>query len=858
MAEQATPEGLKQARDRFRRFNSQQVLADRAQVSRDTVRKFFAQIPISVDRFKAICKELDLNWEEIAGLSQTAPEPTRPESSDSDEIDALVQQIRETIRPHVKERCGTMRVLDMTHPIALTGEQGIYTSVNILEKITGRRRLGLSELFQDFDWEAFDRFGLTRITETRVPGLEAVQRYPRLIVLGKPGAGKTTFLKFLAMQCMAGGFLAECVPLFVTLKDFAEAEGQPDLLEYGDRWIGTSLHPIYTAGRALVLLDGLDEVREEDTDRVLTQIQHLADRFPKNHFVVTCRIAAKEYTSRFEQFTEVEVADFNEEQIKTFVNNWFRCKDADHAEELANTFIEQLETHKPIKELATNPLLLTLLCLEFEETLEFPSNRSELYDRGIRILLSKWDASRRIKRDEVYKKLSLNRKEDLLSQIALITFEQKDYFFKQRAVESYICDYIQNLPDAQTDPEILQLNSETILKSIEGQHGLLVERAKGIYSFSHLTFHEYFAAREIVLSAGTQNLSPLQGLVDHITESRWKEIFLLTTNMTRNADGLLRLIKQKIDSLVATDGQIQELLEWANQKSKSIKTSYKSAAIRAFYIYHARPLALALVFDFDFMRDRINHLLDRVRTKPDRPHTHSNSDGIPIERLRTRFLTLRRYLSNDFDLVRIFEDDFGFAHDYARGLIFARGNIHALSSTLDLDPDLDFFHTLIAERRKRNFPRDIDRDLIRAIVHACALVQAPTHAQAFQRARRLVSDLNRDFTFDPELQQSIEVLNNQFPDPKDNWDTFREWWGINGQEWVAQMQSVMIQYCNIGHDWQFHLKQIRKLGRYFRANQLLMDCLNSDCYVSRSLREEIEETLLLPIAEIERRKKEKA
>jgi len=58
-------------------------------------------------------------------------------SVDSEEnIDALVQELRQLVQPDIQERCGTMRVLDMTQPIAL-GD--IYTSVNILEKITGRR-----------------------------------------------------------------------------------------------------------------------------------------------------------------------------------------------------------------------------------------------------------------------------------------------------------------------------------------------------------------------------------------------------------------------------------------------------------------------------------------------------------------------------------------------------------------------------------------------------------------------------------------------------------------------------------------------------------------------------------------------
>ncbi|MHC5831473.1 MAG: NACHT domain-containing protein, partial [Nostoc sp.] len=79
------------------------------------------------------------------------------------------------------------------------------------------------------------------------------------------------------------------------------------------------------------------------------------------------------------------------------------------------------------------------------------------------------------------------------------TFKRGDYFFKQNKAEQYIIEYIRNLADVDIDPEILQLDSERLLKSIEYQHGLLIERAKGIYSFSHLTFHEYFTAREFII-----------------------------------------------------------------------------------------------------------------------------------------------------------------------------------------------------------------------------------------------------------------------------------------------------------------------------------------------------------------------
>jgi predicted NACHT family NTPase len=204
-------------------------LAGVVKCSRQTIWSLLQGNPIDFEFFTAACAELGLGWEEIAKL-----EEGKLEEPEADRLAALVQATREQMRSQLQQQCGTMRVLDMTQPIALTGEQGIYTNVNILEKLSGQRRLELAELLEQSDMGEFDRLGLSCIAEKRVPGLDAAQRYSKLMVLGKPGAGKTTFLKYLTMQCMAGEFLPDRLPLFVTLKNFAEAEKQPSLLEYLD------------------------------------------------------------------------------------------------------------------------------------------------------------------------------------------------------------------------------------------------------------------------------------------------------------------------------------------------------------------------------------------------------------------------------------------------------------------------------------------------------------------------------------------------------------------------------------------------------------------------------------------------
>ncbi len=669
--------------------------------------------------------------------------PVPDTGSDELDIDALVQDVRQKIQSSIQKQCGKMKVLDMTQPIGL---KDIYTNVNILEKITGRRRLALNELSQGFDLssEDFYRRGFGQITEKRVVGLEAVKRYDKLLVLGKPGAGKTTFLKYLAIQCANSKVLRERVPIFITLKQFAETQNQPALITYIKQILTdcgvteAQAMEIINQGKGLILLDGLDEVKEEDSDRILNQIQQFTEQYHANSFVLTCRIAAREYT--FEKFTEVEVADFDDQQIQTFVSKWFQAK----ASDLADYFIEQLEGNEPIKELATNPLLLTLLCIEFEDSGEFAANRSELYSRAIHTLLRKWDAKRRIKREQVYKKLSVQRKEDLLSEVAFVTFKGGDYFFKQRDVEQYIADYIRNLPDAKTDPEALLLDSEAVLKSIEAQHGLLVERARGIYSFSHLTFQEYFTAREIIAKAD------LEELANCITEKRWREVFLLMPGMMRDASTLMQLMKQKIDWLVASDEKIQQFLSWVNQKSGSVDVPYKPAAVRAFYL----DLSLSRALDLSL----------------------------------SRALYLDRALSRALDLY--------------------------LDRALYLDLDLSLSRALYLDRAL-SLDRALDSSEILAL----------------------------------ELKHLFQQLKDQLPNPKEDQEQFRQWWEVNGKDWTEQLRAVMIEHRNIGHDWQFNEQQQELLKQYHDANKLLVNCLNSDCYVSQEVRQEIEDTLLLPTAD---------
>jgi hypothetical protein len=105
---------------------------------------------------------------------------------------------------------------------------------------------------------------------------------------------------------------------------------------------------------------------------------------------------------------------------------------------------------------------------------------------------------------------------------------------------------------------------------------------------------------------------------------------------------------------------------------------------------------------------------------------------------------------------------------------------------------------------------------------------------------------------DLELRQALQELKEQLPDRDSDKEIYKQWWKANGQVWTRQLREITISHRNNSHNWQFSEQQRKELQQYYDANQLLVDCLNSTCNVTPAVREEIEETLLLPIAEIQK------
>ncbi len=598
---QASELGIQEAKHAFalKGWTQENLAVEVNLKTRQPIWRFLSGQSVERHVFLELCSVLGLDWRTIAAnLPADLNGAEALAQSAALALDALVQKVRSQRRDKIQDQCGILQLLDISRPVSI---DDIYVDVNILEEIASQQSVAIEDL-KSLGPEEFDRFGLGAIDQKQTPGTQAVETYTKLRVLGKPGVGKTTFLQYLAIQCNRGAFAADQVPIFIPLKDFAEESRTSNgfsLLSYIRReWLTsgltdpTSIETLLQAGRIMLLLDGMDEVLKQESTAVLREIRRFADKYHSNRFVATCRTAMQKL--RLRGFTDVEIAPFTQEQITAFAQKWFvaftkTTTQSGQAE--SSQFIQKLDLPEnwQFRQLIVTPLFLHLACWVFHGQAKFPTKRSEFYRQGLDLLLGKWDEARGVERDDSYRDFLLPQKIKLLSQIAAASFERGQYFFEQRVLEQYIGDYMRTLTEVAIEPEALQLDSEAALKAMEAQHGLLIERARGVFSFSYLAFQEYFTARNIVASYNLQALEQaLGGLVSHLTDPHWREIFLLTTTMLRSADSLMQLMKQQIDALVAKDPYLQEFLTWGSQKSQTVPSPPKVAAGRAFYLALAR------------------------------------------------------------------------------------------------------------------------------------------------------------------------------------------------------------------------------------------------------------------------------
>ncbi len=580
---------------------------------------------------------------------------------------AMVDYVRRYIDRH-----GTLKVacVRMDYPVRL---DEIYTAVQLLD------RRAASQYFADEDalqtqYRKSGRRGFSVTSADKKPGLQVANEQQFLMVLGGPGVGKSTFLRKVgleALRTLGRRDFAGKAPsnLLVPQKIFYEHPSIPVMLELRqfdkpDISIKAAIareleicdfpHPedltelFLKHGKLLVLLDGLDEVTMVTLDYVLKEIRGLVDRYSDNRFIASCRVAAYTFGG-FTRFKDVAMATFEDAQIEQFIKNWFQ-KERDAEAKTAERCWELLKSkdYQAAKELAQTPLLLTLLCVVYDEFQDFPKKRHALFGEALDVLLRKWASEKRIQQSPIYQELSAELELDMLAEIAYTSFVDAQLFFaKDRLIQQIREFLIENLnaPD--------HLDAETVLREIEIQQGILVERARNAYSFSHLTFQEYLTAKCIV-----DNYKIKQLVRDHVTEQHWREVFLLVAGLAPGKDGadsLLTEMSTQAQTYI-TSNRLKAVIEWATTITAKTPSDDQITAKRVAAIF----LALSIDFDLDLSRARARELdlnLSRALTRDLAldlsrvlSFTHDLNLTRDISRDLSRTLTLSRALTLDLSL----------------------------------------------------------------------------------------------------------------------------------------------------------------------------------------------------------------
>ncbi|AKV66993.1 NACHT domain-containing protein [Microcystis panniformis] len=487
------------------------------------------------------------------------------------------------------DRHGMIKVLKMSKPMDL---ESIYVNVKCLGNLV--RDYYDENLENKYRESKQRRFNFR--DDGKKDGLLLANQEQYLMVLGDPGIGKSTFLRKVGLEALKGkqgSYQHPLTPVLLELKNFKENEiNIQALIEEEFKICGfpnveKNISNKLEKGELLILLDGLDEVPTANVYNVIEKIQDFVDRHHKNRFILSCRTAARTHLQRF---TDIEIVEFDDQQIQSFIEHWF-SSELDRKNETAKNCWEllQKEEYKSAKELAHTPLLLTFLCLVYDENQSFPTNRSRLYQDALRILLEKWSAEKRLpNRGLVYENLSIEQEEILLSEIAYQNFVADKLFLEKREVVKQIKDHLkQNLNAPQ------HLDGEKVLKTIEIEQGILVERARDVYSFSHLTLQEYLTAQYIY-----DNDLIEEAVKNYVTETRWQEVFLLVAGLMRGkADKLLLAMEKEAHNYLTTPlGQkLVPILQWADEMTKdSVDSPIKPVGRRAIANY----LVIANVFAY--------------------------------------------------------------------------------------------------------------------------------------------------------------------------------------------------------------------------------------------------------------------
>lgn len=390
------------------------------------------------------------------------------------------------------------------------------------------------------------------LNDNRRSVLEAMSIYPYIAITGGAGTGKSSLCHFIAtalayacdpkaekkekingLELLGSAWIhGPLLPLYVSLRDFCnDTEAFPqanqdasatNLLKYIKKHLGSFAPHLETylmqadvdTHGTLLLLDGLDEVYDEEHRIVLRRIiENWADRFTHSRIMLTSRTYAYRHDARWrlsKRFKSAELAPFTWRQMRRYVGRWYSyaaetrpsafvnsTEAKNEAQLMANDLIKSIRENPSLWPLARQPLMLALLTLIHENRKYLPSKRAELYKATVE-LLDRWNIPSPA--DKLHEKLggiNLERMRAALKMIAYdLQSEQKSYLNYPTIIERG--KLLEKLMQQQLIPGGLGANIEDVLEYLSTRNSIIISDTAGVYRFPHLSIQEYLAASALI------------------------------------------------------------------------------------------------------------------------------------------------------------------------------------------------------------------------------------------------------------------------------------------------------------------------------------------------------------------------
>jgi formylglycine-generating enzyme required for sulfatase activity/energy-coupling factor transporter ATP-binding protein EcfA2 len=496
---------------------------------------------------------------------------------------------------------------------------------------------------------------------------EALRDQTRIVIIGDPGSGKSTLLKHLVLRLAAEDNAP--LPILVPLNAYADVllKSEVNLQQYLPAYFAgiakgmDNLGPLFDEairqGRAVILLDGLDEV-QRDRANLVQKVEAFAHEAigQGNKIVVTSRVVGyRESPLNPKDWTLYTLLDFDRAAIEDFARKWCtafeKSTKGDTSEALADaekervSLIEALDANPGVANLASNPLLLTILALIKRQGVSLPNHRVELYELYLKTLISAWSKARALDKKPVGPPLDYLETVSVLGPLALSLREENPTYglISEERLIDWLTHHFMGEDWGLRRGEA-RTRAREFLDSVHKYSNLLLERGQGRYGFIHLTFEEALAARGLVQRSQLKLEDSLAVIRGYIADAAWRETILLAVGVW----GLVREEPRKAGEVVrailkmdcAGDDACTNILLAGNcledvgemGLSRAVAHEVKDALLAA---CHNRSLLPTVQRDAGFILGRVGWIpddLDAFITIPAGPFIYQDRQKVKIDK----------------------------------------------------------------------------------------------------------------------------------------------------------------------------------------------------------------------------------